>query len=262
MSYNNISCDLGNLLVHDTNPINEDQIHEDQITSKAKNNIKIFLEEMYKLLKTQKGNDDEHRDFDKEIDNVTLPKGQMILPRARRIPKEKAITKWEKFRLEKGLPPRKRRSRMVFNEVVNDWVPRWGKDSTKKIDDKVNWAIEEKPGDNFNGADPFTTKKQEKKFKQAKQAKKEQQNKLTAKEKNQMKDEQKKSRLNNEKSLLNKTLEVAQKSTVSMGKFDKKLKNEPAVKKTKKKVNPSLFDMKNEKERDKKILKSILEKNK
>ena len=72
----------------------------------------------------------------------------------------------------------------------------------------------------------------------------------------------KKNRLNSEKKLLNKTLEVAQKSTVSMGKFDRKLKDEPEIKKPKKKVNPALYDSKKEKERDKKILKSILEKHK
>jgi len=128
MSSNNIFCDIGNLLVSDTNPINDQQIYEDDIQAKALSNAKVFFTELYNLLKIQKGDDDEHRDFDKEADNVKLPKGQLILPRARRIPKEKAETRWEKFRLERGLPPRKRRSRMVYNEIAKDWVPRWGKD--------------------------------------------------------------------------------------------------------------------------------------
>jgi regulator of ribosome biosynthesis len=127
MSTNNIFCDLGNLLVSDSNPLNHDLITEEEIQAKALANTKIFFGELYNLLKTQKGNDDEHRDFDKEADNVTLPKGQLILPRAKRIPKEKPLTRWEKFRLERGLPPRQKRSRMVFNELANDWVPRWGK---------------------------------------------------------------------------------------------------------------------------------------
>lgn len=87
-------------------------------------------------------------------------------------------------------------------------------------------------------------------------------NKLSAKEQKELKENNKKNRLNTEKKLLNKTLEVAQKSTVSMGKFDRKLKDEPEIKKPKKKVNPALYDSKKEKERDKKILKSILEKHK
>lgn len=127
MSANNIFCDLGNLLVSDSNPLNQGLITEEEIQTKALANTKIFFGELYNLLKTQKGNDDEHRDFDKEADNVTLPKGQLILPRAKRIPKEKPLTRWEKFRLERGLPPRQKRSRMVFNELANDWVPRWGK---------------------------------------------------------------------------------------------------------------------------------------
>jgi regulator of ribosome biosynthesis len=63
------------------------------------------------------------------------------------LPKEKPLTKWEKFRIEKGLPSRRRRSRMVWNEDVKDWVPRWGAYSTKKIDEKLEWAIEAKPGE-------------------------------------------------------------------------------------------------------------------
>lgn len=259
---NNIFCDLGNLLVSDTNPINKDYITEDEILEKATANASVFFGELYNLLKTQKGNDDEHRDFDKDPDNVTLPKGQLILPRARKIPKEKPLTRWEKFRLEKGLPPRKKRSRMVFSELTNDWVPRWGKGSVKKVEDKTNWAIEEKQGDNYNGEDPFTLRNREKKFQAAKQQRKELKNKLSAKEQNDLKQAQKTKKLKTEKNLLNKTLEVAQKSTVTMGNFDKKLKDEPEIKKPKKKVNASLFDKKNEKERNSKILRSVLEKNK
>ena len=128
MSNNNIFCDLGNLLILDTNPINDVQILEEQIQEKAIGNTKIFFEELYALLKKQQANDDEHRDFDKDVDNVKLPKGQLILPRARRIPKDKPQTKWEKFRTERGMAPRQRRSRMVYNETAKDWVPRWGKD--------------------------------------------------------------------------------------------------------------------------------------
>ena len=54
------------------------------------------------------------------------------------------MTKWEKFRQEKGLPPRKKRSRMVWDEHAKDWVPRWGAYSTKKIENKMNWVMEVK----------------------------------------------------------------------------------------------------------------------
>ena len=124
----NVFIDTGNLLVSDTNPINTATINEDEIQKKVLSNSKVFFEELYTLLKSQKGEENENRDFDKAPDNVTLPKGLLILPRAKRIPKAKALTRWEKFRKEKGMAPRERRSRMVFSEVAGDWVPRWGKD--------------------------------------------------------------------------------------------------------------------------------------
>ena len=49
---------------------------------------------------------------------------------------------------------------MVFDPITNDWVPRFGPGSKKKIEDKYNWALETKAGD--NGVDPFTKKRQEK----------------------------------------------------------------------------------------------------
>ena len=36
---------------------------------------------------------------------------------------------------------------MVFDPITNDWVPRWGPDSIKKIKEASDFIIEEKPGD-------------------------------------------------------------------------------------------------------------------
>lgn len=54
------------------------------------------------------------------------------------------MTKWEKFRLEKGLTPRKKRSRLVFDPITKDWVPRYGHKSANKIKDKHEWLMEDK----------------------------------------------------------------------------------------------------------------------
>jgi len=90
------------------------------------------------------------------------------LPREKCAPKDKQLTKWEKFRLEKGIPSRKARSRIVFDPVTNDWVPRHGMGSVKKIADAHNWLMEEKPKHVESGVDPFTYAKAEKKAKQEK----------------------------------------------------------------------------------------------
>jgi len=53
---------------------------------------------------------------------------------------------------------------MVFDPITNDWVPRYGMGSIKKIEEKHNWLMSEKPKHIEAGLDPFTFKKQEKKI--------------------------------------------------------------------------------------------------
>jgi regulator of ribosome biosynthesis len=72
-------------------------------------------------------------EHDKAQLTVKLGVPTTILPREKPCPIEKGKTKWEKFREEKGLPARKKRSRLVFDEITNDWVPRWGFGSIKKV---------------------------------------------------------------------------------------------------------------------------------
>jgi regulator of ribosome biosynthesis len=123
----NVTFDSGHLLIYDNGPFNKDDINEEDVTGRLTKNLKVFYEELYGLLNKQKGEDEEKRDFDKAPDCVALPKPVTVLPRARPIPKPKALTKWEKYRMEKGINAKEKRSRMVYSEIANDWVPRWGK---------------------------------------------------------------------------------------------------------------------------------------
>jgi len=79
--------------------------------------------------------------------SVFLPKPKIVTPREKPIPKEKPLTKWEAFRKERGMSARKKRSRVVFDPITNDWVPRWGHNSVKKIEDKHNWLMVDRPSD-------------------------------------------------------------------------------------------------------------------
>jgi hypothetical protein len=67
-------------------------------------------------------------------------------------------------------------------------------------------------------------------------------------------------KLENDKKGLSKTLENIQKSTASMGKFDKKLKNEKQLDPLKKNKIPKeiLLNRKSERDRDRKILENIV----
>jgi regulator of ribosome biosynthesis len=109
---------------------------------------------------------------------VTLPKPRIVTPREKPIPKEKPMTKWEKFRLERGLPAREKRSRMVFDPISNDWVPRWGHNSKKAIEEKHNWLMMDKP--DSEGTNPFTKLKQEKKLQKEKEGLKHLKNEIYA----------------------------------------------------------------------------------
>ncbi len=123
----NITFDLGHFLVNDAQTFNKDAITEAEIKQRTITNLELFYKELFKLSGKQAGEDSENRDFDKPKDCVKLPDPVLKLPRAKPIPKPKPLTKWEKYRVEKGLPPRQKRSRMVFSELAQDWVPRWGK---------------------------------------------------------------------------------------------------------------------------------------
>lgn len=49
------------------------------------------------------GEDGEILEYTKSTYQVSLPEPKIILPREKPIPKEKPLTKWEKFRKERGL---------------------------------------------------------------------------------------------------------------------------------------------------------------
>jgi len=144
---------------------------------------------------------------------------------------------------------------MIYSETAADWVPRWGKGSAKQIDKNAEWAIEEKPGQ--EGKDPFATRNQEKKLnllrEKRKELKNDERNKKTGNKKEDgngkapqktqfskkdrkiKKDEKATERISKDKKNLSRTLETVQKSTASMGNFDKKLKNEKELNILKKK---------------------------
>lgn len=65
------------------------------------------------------------------------------------------MTRWEKFAKDKGILRKKKRSRMVFDEVVDDWVPRWGAHRSGSEGVPDDWATEKwsDPKDPFGDID-------------------------------------------------------------------------------------------------------------
>ena len=285
----NIFFDTRRLVIVDSNnPLNsknnEKELTETIMMNKAKQNYIDFASSLFDILNKQQGEEKEDLDYDKAPDELTLPENIITLPRSLPIPIQKPPTKWEKYKMEKGITQRKR-GRMVYSEEVGDWVPRWGKGSAKHIQDSMNWVMEEKEP----GVNPFEQKSNEKQLAKAKQMKRQIKNEEFAQkylaqkkgitnnnEKNEgsnapkqhiskkmrkaFKAQKEIERLNEDKKNLGKRLEQVQKSTRSMGNFDKKLKNEKEVNLLKKKRVRSdiLTDKSKEKSRDKRILDNIL----
>ena len=291
----NIFFDTRRLVIIDSNNIlnsknNETELTETIMINKAKQNYIDFASSLFDILNKQQGEEKEDIDYDKAPDELTLPENIITLPRSLPIPIQKPPTKWEKYKMEKGITQRKR-LRMVYSEEIGDWVPRWGKGSVKKIQDSMNWVMEEKEP----GVNPFEQKSNEKQIAKAKQMKRQIKNEEYAKkflaqkkgnsnqinndknsESNQPKQHISKKmrkafkaqkeieRLNEDKKNLGKRLEQVQKSTRSMGNFDKKLKNEKEINLLKKKRvgKDILTDKSKEKSRDKRILDNVLKNNK
>ena len=287
----NIFFDTRRLVIIDSNNIlnsknNETELTETIMINKAKENYIDFASSLFDILNKQQGEEKEDLDYDKAPDELTLPENIITLPRSLPVPIPKPPTKWEKYKMEKGITQRKR-SRMVFSEEVGDWVPRWGKGSIKHIQDSMNWLMEEKEP----GVNPFEKKSNEKQIAKAKQMKRQIKNEEFAKkylaqkkgnsnqsnnkiieEKSEPKQHISKKmrkafkaqkeieRLNEDKKNLGKRLEQVQKSTRSMGNFDKKLKNEKEINLLKKKRvgKDILNDKSKEKSRDQRILDNIL----
>ncbi len=285
----NIFFDTRRLVIVDSNnPLNsknnEKELTETIMMNKAKQNYIDFASSLFDILNKQQGEEKEDLDYDKAPDELTLPENIITLPRSLPIPIQKPPTKWEKYKMEKGITQRKR-GRMVYSEEVGDWVPRWGKGSAKHIQDSMNWVMEEKEP----GVNPFEQKSNEKQLAKAKQMKRQIKNEEFAQkylaqkkgitnnnEKNEgsnapkqhiskkmrkaFKAQKEIERLNEDKKNLGKRLEQVQKSTRSMGNFDKKLKNEKEVNLLKKKRvrKDILTDKSKEKSRDKRILDNIL----
>ena len=112
--------------------IDIDEIREDEIDGISANNTQLLLNSIWKNLPREMTNDGLM---------VILPMKQIIqFPRVYALPEMREKTKWEKFAEMKGIKKRKR-SKMVYDPVTDDFVPRWGKNSIKKIHRKHNRAI-------------------------------------------------------------------------------------------------------------------------
>jgi regulator of ribosome biosynthesis len=176
---------------------------------------------------------------------AALPDGTAVVPRGKPVPDEGKgpETRWEKFAREKGIVKRKR-GKMAYDEGDDKWKPRFGYGSAKNEQEKLQWAVEQKSNAPWpkEGEDPFAVEKNKKKAAIEKQKKHEVRNReeaareqgragytaLTAKG---LSKSAPPTVLRSEvKRQAKGALTVAQVSTGSIGKFDRRLPGESAPK--------------------------------
>jgi hypothetical protein len=160
----NLSVDIGSLLLEDCQSYAD--IDAKEFSKRTAANICAIYKQLFEMKKQQDakhGPDGEILEYDRPTWAVDMPESGVTLPREKPCPVEKPKTKWEKFREERGLPPRQKRSRLIYDEITKDWVPRWGPGSAKKIADQHNWLMENKPKHEEAGMNPFEYRTAEKK---------------------------------------------------------------------------------------------------
>ena len=185
----NLSFDLGNLAAYDISTVEAQRIDE----TTRQNSLRL----MQKLLALEK-EENEEGEF------LILPEAVLKTPRARPPPEDKPMTKWEKFRVSKGLGRRKKRSRLVYEPTVEGYVPRFGGYSIKKLKAKQNAIVEDK-----NGENPVEKAAMVKSLQRQEQKKREIQNKFVAEGKK-------------DKKSVKRSLEIAKSSTAKLEHIPKK----------------------------------------
>ena len=104
---------------------------EEYIHSLTRDNTQLVINKIWSELET------------KRVDNIVvavLPRNpHYMLPRAKPVPKEKPMTKWESYAKEKGIQ-KKKKEKLVWDEVAKEWKPRFGYHGINQK--KEQWMIE------------------------------------------------------------------------------------------------------------------------
>ncbi|EEB07551.1 ribosome biogenesis protein Rrs1 [Schizosaccharomyces japonicus yFS275] len=126
-----LELDLGNMCAFDIAPVSKG-IKEEQLRALARDNAQVLINQMFSL----------PTESTKDGLLLLLPDGTTPLPRAKPLPKPKPETRWQKFARIKGIAPKKREGKLVYDEASGEWVPRWGYGGKNKALDN-QWLVEE-----------------------------------------------------------------------------------------------------------------------
>ncbi|XP_015109846.1 ribosome biogenesis regulatory protein homolog [Diachasma alloeum] len=144
-----LDIDEGTLLASDYNAFDNEQLRsnkEEFLKALTRDNAQLLLNKIW-ALPTERVD---------EVIIAKLPKPTYIVPRARVVPKPKALTKWQQFAKEKGIRSKKKgNSKLKWDEELNKWIPTFGYKRAAAQEQK-DWLVEVGP-DNTPKADPRET---------------------------------------------------------------------------------------------------------
>ncbi|KAL5019125.1 hypothetical protein ScPMuIL_004847 [Solemya velum] len=224
-----VDIDVGLLLASDPNPIDLKKIRahrEKFLQDLARDNTQLLINRIWQL-PTEKVED---------AITVKLPDPKLLLPREKRIPKGKPLTKWGK---------------------KQEWKPKWG--YKRANDETQDWMIEV-PDNADPNEDQFEKKKKARKERGAKNELQRLRN-IARSQKSKVPGVGLTPTDHPSKDHVTKALTAARKSTASIGKFTANLKDEKTAKHGKKRKFESNYgDMKSETKKQLNILDRITSK--
>ncbi|GAA5948544.1 hypothetical protein JCM3765_004918 [Sporobolomyces pararoseus] len=246
-----VEFDLGLLACFDPNPIDLESYQEDKeqtLISNARDGIQLLVNEIW---------NQPTRIVDEGV-IADLPAIATALPREKPLPKPAPMTKWQAFAQAKGIAPKEKKDRMVYDEDKQEWVPRWGYKGKNK--DKEEQWIHEVPNGADPNYDPVAAAKQDRKARSLKNESQRLRNlqRAASNAATQASEKEKRSSARDQKKLeLDRALKTTKKSTASVGKFDDKLKGETKEKNIKRKFDANEVSASSERSKSLSILTAI-----
>lgn len=153
-----VEIDEGTLLVTDYNSFNLKSGHfESNLKDLTRGNVQLLVNKIWEL----------PTKCVEEVIVAELPKQKYVLPRSRKLPKPKPLTKWQQFAKEKGITTKKKgKSKLKWDDLLQKWTPTYGFKKAE-ADKQKEWLVE-CSNDGKPKEDPFTAIKVGKQEKKAK----------------------------------------------------------------------------------------------
>ncbi|GAA6001968.1 hypothetical protein JCM10207_003016 [Rhodosporidiobolus poonsookiae] len=246
-----VEFDLGLLACFDPNPLDLEEYQtekEQSLLSNARDGIQLLVNEIWSQ---------PTRIVDDGV-VADLPAIATGLPREKPLPRQAPMTKWQAFANAKGIAPKPKKDKLIYDEERQEWVPRWGYKGKNK--DKEEQWIHEVPNNADPNFDPRAAARDERKAKSLKNEQQRLKNLQRAASNAAQQVQQSAARSterDSRKRALENELKSSKKSTASLGQFDDKLKGEGREKNIKRKFDANEVSAKDERSKSLAILTSI-----